>query len=201
TAEGTEEIISAGADAVKIGIGPGGACITRVVTGSGMPQLTAVINSFEVAEKHGVPIIADGGIRSSGDITKALAAGASTVMIGSMLAGTEESPGMVVMRHGRKYKFYRGMASVDANVDRREKENLSSEDENLTDYVAEGIESFVPFRGSVNEILSQLVGGLKSGMSYCGARNLDELKNNSTFIKISKATFAEGLPHDVEVIK
>src|SRR3989344_8877130 len=149
TAEGAEELISAGADAIKVGIGPGSNCTTRIVTGSGMPQLTAVLNCVEVSDKHGIPVIADGGIRNSGDIAKALASGASTVMIGGMLAGTEESPGMMVMRHGRKYKFCRGMASVGANIDRREKENTASpEDENLTDYVAEGVESFVPFRGS-----------------------------------------------------
>lgn len=202
TAEGTEDLISAGADAVKVGIGPGSNCITRIVAGSGMPQLTAVIKCAEAAKKYDVPTIADGGIRYSGDIAKALAAGASTVMIGGLLAGTEEAPGITVMRNGRKYKVCRGMASVGANIEKEVKElGKVFESEDYTEYVAEGVESFVLFRGSVSEIISQLVGGLRSGMSYCGAKNIAELYKNATFIRISEATRKESLPHDVETME
>jgi len=198
TPEGTKDLIDAGADAVKVGIGSGSICITRIVTGAGVPQLTAVLECAEVAKDLNVPVIADGGIRNSGDITKALAAGASSVMIGSMLAGTEESPGVTVMRNGRKYKIHRGMASVGASMKRGSQE---AEDEAaLLEYVAEGIEAFVPYRGTSNEIIAQLAGGIRSGLSYCGARTLAELRQNASFVHLTSAALKESYPHDVETI-
>lgn len=185
TAEGTEDLIAAGADAVKVGIGPGAACTTRLVTGVGVPQLSAVMWCAEAAEKHGVPIIADGVIRNSGDITKALAAGASTVMIGSLFAGTDESPGYFIVRDGIKYKAYRGMASLGANITRRLLDKMDINPEDVAQIVPEGVESVVPYRGSVSEVVSQLIGGLKSGMSYLGARNLEELRKNAKFVRIT----------------
>jgi IMP dehydrogenase len=198
TPEGTKDLIDAGADAVKVGIGSGSICITRIVTGAGVPQLTAVLECAEAARESGVPIIADGGIRNSGDITKALATGASSVMIGSMLAGTEESPGVTVMRNGRKYKIHRGMASVGASMKRGTEE---AEDEAaLLEYVAEGIEAFVPYRGTSHEILAQLAGGIRSGLSYCGAKTLAELRQNASFVRLTSAALKESYPHDVENI-
>ena len=198
TPEGTKDLINAGADAVKVGIGSGSICITRIVTGAGVPQLTAVLECAEAARESGVPIIADGGIRNSGDITKALAIGASSVMIGSMLAGTEESPGVTVMRNGRKYKIHRGMASVGASMKRGTEE---AEDEAaLLEYVAEGIEAFVPYRGTSHEILAQLAGGIRSGLSYCGAKTLVELRQNASFVRLTSAALKESYPHDVDSI-
>ena len=182
TKEGTEDLIAAGADAVKVGIGSGSICITRIVSGAGVPQLTAIIECTKVADKADVPIIADGGIRTSGDITKAIAAGASTVMVGSLLAGTEESPGMTVMREGRKYKLVRGMASVAASFDRSSRESEQNDEEStasLVDYVPEGVEAFVPYKGNASELINQLVGGLKSGMSYCGATSVSQFQRKS----------------------
>jgi IMP dehydrogenase len=198
TPEGTKDLIDAGADAVKVGIGSGSICITRIVTGAGVPQLTAIVECAEAASESDIPIIADGGIRNSGDITKALAAGASSVMIGSMLAGTEETPGVTVMRNGRKYKIHRGMASVGASMKRGTEE---AEDEAaLLEYVAEGIEAFVPYRGASHEILTQLAGGVRSGLSYCGARTLAELRQNASFVRLTSAALKESYPHDVEGI-
>jgi IMP dehydrogenase len=198
TPEGTKDLIDAGSDAVKVGIGSGSICITRIVTGAGVPQLTAVLECAEAARESGVPIIADGGIRNSGDITKALAIGASSVMIGSMLAGTEESPGVTVMRNGRKYKIHRGMASVGASMKRGTEE---AEDEAaLLEYVAEGIEAFVPYRGTSHEILAQLAGGIRSGLSYCGAKTLAELRQNASFVRLTSAALKESYPHDVDSI-
>ncbi len=198
TPEGTRDLIAAGADAVKVGIGSGSICITRIVTGAGLPQLTAVMECAEAAGELDVPMIADGGIRNSGDITKALAAGASSVMIGSMLAGTDESPGVTVMRNGRKYKLHRGMASVGASMKRGTQE---AEDESaLLEYVAEGIEAFVPYRGNAHEIIAQLGGGIRSGLSYSGARNLTELRQNASFVRLTPAALKESYPHDVESV-
>ncbi|WP_455286011.1 IMP dehydrogenase [[Eubacterium] cellulosolvens] len=199
TPEGTEDLIAAGADAVKVGIGSGSICITRIVTGAGVPQLTAVLECAEVARELSVPIIADGGIRNSGDITKALAAGASSVMIGSLLAGADESPGVTVMRNGRKYKLHRGMASVGASMKRGTQD--AEDDSTLLEYVAEGIEAFVPYKGNSNEIITQLVGGVRSGLSYCGARTLAELWQNASFIRLTAAALKESYPHDVEGIQ
>ncbi len=203
TSEGTADLIRAGADAVKVGIGSGSICITRIVTGAGVPQLTAIMECMKVADEAGVPIIADGGIRNSGDITKAIAAGASTVMLGGLLAGTEESPGMTVMREGRKYKLVRGMASVAASYDRLGRESNQPELESvgaLLDYVPEGVEAFVPFKGSASELINQLVGGLRSGLSYCGATEISQLRGKGEFVKMSPAGLKESYPHDVDVI-
>jgi IMP dehydrogenase len=203
TKEGTEDLIAAGADAVKVGIGSGSICITRIVTGAGVPQLTAIIECTKVADRDGVPIIADGGVRNSGDITKAIAAGASTVMIGSLLAGTEESPGITVMREGRKFKLVRGMASVAASYDRTARESeLAHQDSaaDLLDYVPEGVEAFVPYKGNASELITQLVGGLKSGMSYCGATEIHQFRGKGNFVRISQAGLKESYPHDVEVM-
>jgi IMP dehydrogenase len=203
TKDGTEDLISAGADAVRVGIGSGSICITRIVTGAGVPQLTAIMECTRVGDKGGIPIIADGGIRTSGDITKAIAAGASTVMIGGLLAGTEESPGMTVMREGRKFKLVRGMASVAASYDRTLRGSEQNEEDSavdLLDYVPEGVEAFVPYKGNASEVITQLVGGLRSGMSYCGATTIPQLRGKATFVKISPAGLKESYPHDVEVM-
>lgn len=201
TAEGTRDLIAAGVDAVKVGVGPGSACTTRIVAGSGVPQLTAVLECAAVARPAGVPIIADGGIKASGDIAKALAAGASTVMIGGLLAGTDESPGRPLTRQGRRYKHYRGMASLAATVARRKRErtDLEQEDEWLSDVVPEGVEALVPYRGSATEVLVQLVGGLRSGMSYSGATTIPELWERARFVRMTAAGLRESLPHDIEL--
>jgi IMP dehydrogenase len=170
------------------------------VAGSGVPQLTAIIECAEAAREHGVPIIADGGIRNSGDVTKALAAGAQTVMIGSMLAGTDESPGMVMTRRGHRYKASRGMASLGASIERSRKEGNDLTQEELEEYVAEGVEAAVPYRGKAREVLNQLVGGLQSGMSYSGAHSIEELRQKAIFVRMTGAGLKESGPHDVEVI-
>jgi IMP dehydrogenase len=201
TAAGAEELIKAGVDAVKVGVGSGSICITRVVTGSGVPQLTAVLDCAKVGRKHDIPIISDGGIRTSGDVTKALAAGASSVMVGSILGGTDESPGSFISKNGKRFKIYRGMASFYASLGRKSKEigHVSIEDD-LNDYVAEGVEAMVPYKGSVADILKQLTGGVRSGLSYCGAHTIKQMQENAEFIKISGAGFAESQPHDVSLM-
>jgi len=201
TAHGAEDLIKAGVDAVKVGVGSGSICITRVVTGSGVPQLTAILDCAEVGRKHDVPIISDGGIRNSGDITKALAAGSSSVMVGSILGGTDESPGSFMTKNGKRFKIYRGMASFYASLGRKSKENgnVSLEDD-LNDYVAEGVEAMVPYKGSVTDILKQLTGGVRSGLSYCGAHTIEQMQENSEFIKMSHAGYAESQPHDVSLM-
>ncbi len=201
TAQGTEDLVKAGVDAVKVGVGSGSICITRVITGSGVPQLTAVLDCAKVGKKFDVPIISDGGIRNSGDATKALAAGASTVMVGGILGGTDESPGSPVMKNGKKFKIYRGMASFYASLGRKSKETGSvSIGEDLNDYVAEGVEAMVPYKGSVTDIIKQLTGGIRSGLSYCGANNILQMQENAEFIKISQAGFVESQPHDVDLM-
>ncbi len=203
TAEGTADLIEAGADAVKVGIGPGSICVTRIVTGFGVPQITAIQECARVAREAGVPIIADGGIRNSGDLVKALAAGASSVMVGSLLAGTTESPGRVVIRNGRRYKIVRGMASLTANIDRQQVADEVRETGEEIDWekvVPEGVEAVVPYRGNVAEVLDQLVGGLRSGLSYGGAFTIEELWDNAEFIQITPAGLFESKPHDVEPI-
>jgi len=203
TREGVEDLASAGASAVKVGIGPGSVCTTRVVAGVGVPQLTAIMECAEAAEQMDVPIIADGGIRESGDVVKAIAAGASTVMIGRLLAGTDESPGAIVMKNGRRYKIYRGMASMYAMLGREFMMRDDAEallDASEYSYYAEGVEAYVPYVGSASDVVKRLVAGLRSGMSYLGARNLDELRRNAIFIRISPASIRESYPHDVEVI-
>ncbi len=201
TAEGTQRLIDAGVDAVKVGVGPGSICITRVVAGAGVPQLTAVMNCAAVARPQGIPIIADGGIRTSGDIVKALAAGASTVMIGSLLAGTDESPGLLMTRQGHRYKVSRGMASLQASVARKVRQGDGDiTQEEIEDYVSEGVEAAVPYRGTAREMLNQLVGGLQSGMSYCNAHSVDELYEKAVFIRMTELGLRESRPHDVELI-
>ena len=201
TAQGAEDLIKAGVDAVKVGVGSGSICITRVITGSGVPQLTAVMDCAKVGLDHGVPIISDGGTRTSGDATKALASGASSVMVGSMLGGTDESPGTVLTKNGKRFKVYRGMASLAASLGRKSKETGSfSFDDDLNDYVAEGVEAMVPYKGTVVDILKQLTGGVRSGLSYCGAHTIPQMQENAEFIKMSRAGFAESQPHDVSLM-
>ena len=198
TAAGTEALIDAGADVVKVGIGPGSICTTRVVAGIGVPQLTAVMDCAEAADKHGKRIIADGGIKYSGDIVKALAAGGSAVMIGSMLAGTTESPGEIELYQGRSFKVYRGMGSLSAmaagSKDRYFQENSSK-------FVPEGVEGRVPYRGSVSDIVYQMVGGIRSGMGYCGKATIEDLRKNSEFVRITNAGLLESHPHDISISK
>lgn len=199
--QGVRDLVKAGADAVKVGVGSGSICITRQVTGVGVPQLTAVVEATKASKEMGIPIIADGGIRNSGDITKALAAGANAVMLGSLLAGTDESPGAAVIRNGRRYKVVRGMASLTANIARREVEwQQKADPEVWEEVIPEGVEAVVPHRGNVAEILHQLVGGLRSGMSYCGSSTLEELQTNAEFIRITKAGREESGVHDVSLL-
>ena len=202
TGEGSRDLIKAGVDAIKVGVGSGSICITRVVTGSGVPQLTAVIDSVKVARDYGVPIVSDGGIRNSGDITKALAAGASSVMIGSLFGGTDESPGKSLVKNGKKYKMYRGMASFYASLGRKYREAgpQVADSDDLNDYVPEGVEAMVPYKGSVVEIIRQMAGGLRSGLSYCGAKTIQEMQNNAEFIKITSAGYTESQSHDVDLM-
>ena len=201
TAEGVLDLAEAGADGVKVGVGSGSICITRVVTGFGVPQLTAIADCAQAGEQAGVPIIADGGIRNSGDITKALAAGASTVMLGSLLAGTDESPGASVIRNGRRYKIVRGMASLTANVTRKEIEMQGEvEPDEWEEVVPEGVEAVVPHRGGVGDTLHQLIGGLRSGMSYAGAKTLQELRERAIFIRVTAAGRTESGVHDVSML-
>jgi IMP dehydrogenase len=207
TARGASDLIRAGADAVKVGVGSGSICVTRVVSGSGVPQLTAIMDSARGAEGTGVPVIGDGGVRNPGDVTKALAAGASTVMIGSLFAGTEESPGPTILREGVRYKLTRGMASLEASVDRRVRESKatgSREDEVaeqvIEESVPEGVEGLIPYKGSADEVVRQLVGGLRSGMSYSGAHTIDELRAKAEFMRITPAGYKESLPHDIQKV-
>ena len=202
TGEGAKDLINAGVDAVKVGVGSGSICITRVVTGSGVPQLTAVLDTVKVAREYDIPVISDGGIRTSGDAIKALAAGASSVMVGSIFGGTDESPGKTIVRHGKKFKMYRGMASFYASLGRKYREEGSDviDTEDPNDYVPEGVEAMVPYKGSVTEIIRQLIGGIRSGLSYCGSRSIEEMQKNSEFIKITPAGYIESQPHDVDVM-
>jgi IMP dehydrogenase len=186
-------------DAIKVGIGPGSICVTRVVTGSGVPQLSAVLECAQEAKKRGVPIIADGGVRTSGDMTKALAAGASSAMLGSMLAGTEESPGVTVMRGGLRHKVCWGSASFRAQWAGQER--MGQDPEEAAEVVPEGVEAVVPYKGLVSEVIQQLVGGLRSGISYAGARTIKELQANASFIRITTAGLRESHTHDVELIR
>jgi IMP dehydrogenase len=199
TPEGVKDLAQAGADIVKVGVGPGTTCITRIVSGSGYPQLSAVLNCAQEAEKQGVSTIADGGIRTSGDLTKALAAGAHAGMLGGYFSGTEESPGKTISKNGRKFKMYRGMASLEANVMRKDIKNVV--DDMIEDYTPEGVEALVPYKGSVSEVLGKMVGGLRSGFSYCGAHNVKELWEKARFVKMTAAGMTESKPHDLEIIR
>jgi len=198
TAEGTEALIKAGADCVKIGIGPGSICTTRIVAGIGVPQMTAVLECAAMADKYGIPVIADGGIKYSGDLVKAIAAGASVVMLGSLFAGCEESPGETEVFQGRQFKVYRGMGSLSAMANGSKDRYFQTDNKKL---VPEGVEGRVPYRGSVSESIFQLMGGLKSGMGYCGTPTIAALQTNSRFIRITSAGLKESHPHDIYITK
>jgi IMP dehydrogenase len=200
TADGARDLISLGVDGLKVGIGPGSICTTRVVTGAGVPQITAILECARAAKNSGVPIVADGGIKFSGDITKAIAAGASTVMIGGLFAGTEESPGETILYQGRTFKSYRGMGSLGA-MEAGSADRYSQELADRGKSVPEGIEGQVPYKGSLSALVDQLVGGLRSGMGYCGAENLKELQEKSRFIRISSAGLRESHVHDVIITR
>ena len=200
TAEATRDLIAAGADAVKVGIGPGSICTTRVVAGIGVPQVTAVMDCYEEAKKTGTPIIADGGIKYSGDMTKAIAAGANVCMMGSMFAGCDESPGTFELYQGRKYKVYRGMGSI-AAMENGSKDRYFQEDANAKKLVPEGIEGRVPYKGPAADTIYQMVGGLRASMGYCGCHNIKEMIENTQFIQITAAGLRESHPHDVNITK
>jgi IMP dehydrogenase len=201
TAEGAQALIEAGADAVKVGIGPGSICTTRIVSGVGVPQLTAIVNACKTADKHNIPVIADGGIRQSGDIGKAIAAGASAVMLGSLFAGLDESPGELILHRGRRFKTYRGMGSEGAmgagSADRYGQADVT----NTQKYVPEGVEGRVPYRGKLGEFTYQMVGGLRAAMGYCGTATVEELRHQATFVRVSGASLVESHPHDIQIIK
>jgi len=202
TVEGARALIDAGCDAVKVGVGPGSICTTRIVAGVGVPQITAITGAVKVASERGVPVIADGGIKFSGDITKALAAGADVVMIGNLFAGTDETPGEMVLYQGRTYKMYRGMGSLDAMKEGRTRDRYSiREDEVESKIVPEGIEGRVPYRGSLSFTLHQLIGGLRAGMGYLGCRNLRELQKHTRFLRITNAGLRESHVHDVMITR
>ena len=198
TGEGTKALIEAGCDAVKVGIGPGSICTTRIVAGIGVPQVSAIMDCYAVADKYDIPIIADGGIKYSGDMTKAIAAGGNVCMMGSMFAGCEESPGAFELYQGRKYKVYRGMGSI-AAMENGSKDRYFQQD--AKKLVPEGVEGRVAYKGSVEDTIFQLVGGIRSGMGYCGAHNIEELKRNGKFVKISAASVKESHPHDIHITK
>jgi IMP dehydrogenase len=200
TREGTLDLIKAGADAVKVGIGPGSICTTRIVAGAGVPQITAIINCYSVAKKYGVPIIADGGIKYSGDITKALAAGAHSVMIGGLFAGTDESPGETILYQGRSYKVYRGMGSLGA-MEQGSKDRYQQAGVESKKLVPEGVEGRVPNKGPLSQSVHQLMGGLRSGMGYCGCKNLNELRQKAKFLRITNAGLRESHVHDVIITR
>ncbi|MDE6668314.1 MAG: IMP dehydrogenase [Muribaculaceae bacterium] len=200
TAEAAEYLIKAGADGIKVGIGPGSICTTRIVAGVGVPQLTAIFDAAKVAHAHGVPVIADGGLRYSGDVVKALAAGGDAVMMGSMLAGVEESPGETIIYNGRKFKAYRGMGSIEAMQAGSKDRYFQSEQTDSSKFVPEGIVARVPYKGTLSETVYQLIGGLRSGMGYCGAKDIDAL-HNAKFVRITSAGVAENHPHDVTITK
>lgn len=201
TAAGAKALAEAGADAVKVGVGPGSICTTRVVTGAGAPQLTAIMEASEALKKMGIPVIADGGIRYTGDMVKAIAAGASCVMAGSIFAGTEESPGETIIYEGRKFKSYRGMGSVEAMKEGSSDRYFQDVETDLKKLVPEGIVGRVPYKGTLNEIVQQFVGGLRAGMGYCGAKNISVLQSDAQFIRITAASMAESHPHDVVITK
>jgi IMP dehydrogenase len=198
TGEAAKDLIDAGADCVKVGIGPGSICTTRVVAGIGVPQVTAIMDVYKVTKEYGIPLIADGGIKFSGDITKAIAAGGDVCMMGSMFAGCDESPGTYELYQGRKYKVYRGMGSIGA-MEKGSRDRYFQND--AKKLVPEGVEGRVAYKGTVEDTVFQLIGGLRAGMGYCGTRTIPELKENGRFIKISAASLKESHPHDVQITK
>jgi IMP dehydrogenase len=201
TPEGAKDLIEAGVDGVKVGIGPGAICTTRIISGVGVPQITAIMNAVSVADLSGVPVIADGGIRHSGDIAKAIAAGASTVMMGSLFAGLDESPGELVIHQGRRYKTYRGMGSMGAMVHGSKDRYGQSGVKESSKLVPEGVEGRVPYRGPLSDFVYQMVGGLRAGMGYCGTKNIELLRKNAKFCRVSAASMAESHPHDITITK
>ena len=201
TADGARDLIDAGVDAVKVGIGPGAICTTRIISGVGVPQITAILAAVSVGEPAGVPIIADGGIRHSGDITKAVAAGASSVMMGSLFAGLDESPGEMIIHQGRRYKTYRGMGSMGAMIQGSKDRYGQAGVREQSKLVPEGVEGRVPYRGPLGDFVYQLVGGLRAGMGYCGTRNIDQLRKNAKFCRVSAASMAESHPHDIAITR
>jgi len=200
TSEAAEFLIKAGADALKVGIGPGSICTTRIVAGAGVPQITAIMDVASVAKKSKIPVIADGGVKFSGDVTKALAAGASAVMIGSLFAGVEESPGETILYQGRNYKLYRGMGSLGAMM-QGSADRYGQAKTEANKLVPEGIEGRVPYKGTLAQSVYQLIGGVRSGMGYCGAKNLQQLQDNAKFVRISGAGLKESHVHDVTITK
>ncbi|HLL89410.1 MAG TPA: IMP dehydrogenase, partial [Tepidisphaeraceae bacterium] len=201
TADGARDLIDAGVDAVKVGIGPGAICTTRIVSGVGVPQVSAIFDAVGVAEPAGVPIIADGGIRHSGDIAKAIAAGASACMMGSLFAGLDESPGELIIHAGRRYKTYRGMGSMGAMM-RGSADRYGQASAKATGkFVPEGVEGRVPYRGPLGDFVYQMVGGLRAGMGYCGTRNIEQLRKDARFCRVSAASMAESHPHDITITK
>jgi IMP dehydrogenase len=201
TPEGAKDLIEAGVDGVKVGIGPGAICTTRIISGVGVPQITAIMNAVSVADLSGVPVIADGGIRHSGDIAKAIAAGASTVMMGSLFAGLDESPGELVIHQGRRYKTYRGMGSMGAMVSGSKDRYGQAGVRESSKLVPEGVEGRVPYRGPLGDFVYQMVGGLRAGMGYCGTKNIELLRKNAKFCRVSAASMAESHPHDITITK
>jgi IMP dehydrogenase len=203
TGEGAEAIIKAGADAVKVGVGPGSICTTRIIAGIGVPQISAIQDASKVAKKYDIPVIADGGIKFSGDVAKAIAAGANSVMIGNLFAGTDEAPGEVILFQGRTYKVYRGMGSIEAmKKGSRDRYAQNIGDEMIdSKLVPEGIEGRIPIRGSIGNVIYQLIGGLRAGMGYTGCKNINELRTKAKFIKVTNAGLREGHVHDVIITK
>ncbi|MBM4063466.1 MAG: IMP dehydrogenase, partial [Planctomycetes bacterium] len=199
--DGAKALVDAGADGVKVGIGPGSICTTRIVTGCGVPQLTAVLDAVRACQPADVPVIADGGVRQSGDIVKALAAGASSVMLGSLLAGTEESPGETILFRGRQFKTVRGMGSLGAMEQGSADRYAQGEVKERMKFVPEGVEGMVPYKGPLADFVYQLVGGLRSGMGYCGARTLPELASVAKFLRVTVAGLRESHPHDIQITK
>jgi IMP dehydrogenase len=200
TEQGAKELISQGIDGIKVGMGPGSICTTRVVSGAGVPQITAIDSCYRISREYNIPLIADGGIKYSGDVAKAIAAGASSVMIGSLFAGTDEAPGEQILYQGRSYKMYRGMGSIEA-MKRGSKERYGQTTDDALKMVPEGIEGRVPYRGSISNIVYQLIGGLRAGMGYCGCKNLEEMRKKAKFIRISSASLKESHVHDVIITK
>ena len=201
TAEGARDLIEAGVDGVKVGIGPGSICTTRIVSGVGVPQVSAIMNAVSIAESEGVPVVADGGVRHSGDITKAIAAGAHAVMMGSLFAGLDESPGELVIHQGRRYKTYRGMGSMGAMIQGSKDRYGQAGVRESSKLVPEGVEGRVPYRGPLSDFVYQMVGGLRAGMGYCGTRTIEELRKNARFCRITSASMAESHPHDIQITR
>jgi IMP dehydrogenase len=201
TAQGAKDLIEAGVDGVKVGIGPGAICTTRIISGVGVPQVTAIFEAASIANSAGVPVIADGGIRHSGDITKAIAAGANAVMMGSLFAGLDESPGETVIYQGRRYKTYRGMGSLGAMIQGSKDRYGQGGVRETSKLVPEGVEGRVPYRGPLSDFVYQLVGGLRAGMGYCGTRNIEELRAKARFCRVSAASMAESHPHDIHITR